>query len=97
LENFNDSKITKLREYPREIISIPVELSYNGFTLMCFTQNISYGGAFIQTDFSLYIKKKVNLTFSYPKIDKDLTINSKVVRVESQGIGVKFLKVLHQF
>ena len=94
--NYIDSKITELRGYPREIISIPVEVSFNGFTLRCFTQNISYGGAFIHSDFDFYINQKVNLTFSYPKIDKDLTLSSKVVRVESQGIGVKFHKVLHQ-
>ena len=94
MENCNDSKIAELREYPRETISIPVEISFNGFTLRCFTQNISYGGAFIQTDFSFYINQKVNLAFSYPKIDKDLTLSSKVVRSESQGICVKFHKLL---
>jgi Tfp pilus assembly protein PilZ len=95
LTNWYQSKHMELREYPRETISIPVELSNNGYTVRCFTQNISFSGAFIQTDFSFYINQKINLTFSYPKIDKDLTLSSKVVRVESQGIGVKFDEILH--
>jgi Tfp pilus assembly protein PilZ len=95
MENYHHSKIAELREYPRETISIPVELSNNGYTVRCFAQNISYGGAFIQTDFSFYINQKINLIFSYPKTDKDLTFSSKVVRAESQGIGVKFVELLH--
>jgi hypothetical protein len=30
------------------------------------------------------------MNFSLPKVEKDITVSGKVVRVVSQGIGVKF-------
>ena len=85
---------TELRGYPRKPFSIPVELSKNGFTFMCLTQNISNSGVFIQTDFSFHIDQPVNMVLSPSKIEKDITVGGRVVRVDSRGIGVKFNEVM---
>ena len=91
------SKYTELRGYPRKPISIPVELSKNGFTFMCLTQNISHSGVFIQTDFSFHIDQQIIMILSPPKIEKDITVGGRIVRVDSKGIGVKFDALIPDF
>ena len=94
LTNWYHSKHVELREFPRRPFSIPVELSTNGFTYMCFIQNISNGGVFIHTDFSINIDQQITMTFSLSKAEEDITVSGKVVRVDSQGIGVQFDELL---
>jgi len=88
------SKHLELRGYPRQSFTTPVELSKNGFTFMCLTQNISNSGVFIQTDFSFHIDQQITMVLSPPKIEKDITVGGEIIRVASQGIGVKFDKLL---
>jgi hypothetical protein len=106
LTNWYNSKISKLmrgsrpselRRYARKLFKIPVELSKNGFTFLCCTQNISKSGAFIQTDFDFHIDQKVNINFSPLKIEKGLSIGGKIIRVDSSGIGVKFDTLIPDF
>ena len=94
LTNWYRSKHTELREFPRRPFSEPVEVSTNGFTYMCFIQNLSHGGVFIHTDFSFKIDQEITMTFSLSTAENDLTVRGKVVRVDSQGIGVKFGEIL---
>jgi hypothetical protein len=84
----------ELRGYPRKSYVVPVELSNNGFSFMCLTQNISASGVFIQTDFSFHIDQKISVIFSPPKIGKDITVGGRIIRVDSRGIGVKFDELL---
>lgn len=90
-------KHTELRGYPRKPIKIPVELSKNGFTFMCLTQNISNSGVFIQTDFSFHIDQQITMVLSPPKIEKDITVGGRITRVDSRGIGVKFDELIPDF
>ena len=90
-------KHTDLRGYPRKPIKIPVELSKNGFTFMCLTQNISNSGVFIQTDFSFHIDQQITMVLSPPKIEKDITVGGRIARVDSRGIGVKFDELIPDF
>jgi len=90
-------KHTELRGYPRKLFKIPVELSKNGFTFMCLTQNISNSGVFIQTDFSFHIDQKITMVLSLPKIEKDITVGGRITRVDSRGIGVKFDELIPDF
>ena len=106
LTNWYNAKISKrirsakhwqLREYMRKPFKIPVELSKNGFTFQCCTQNISKSGVFIQTDFSFHVDQKVNINFSPLKIEKGLSVGGKVIRVDPIGIGVKFDRLIPDF
>ena len=90
-------KHTDLRGYPRKPIKIPVELSKNGFTFMCLTQNISNSGVFIQTDFRFHIDQQITMVLSPPKIEKDITVGGRIARVDSRGIGVKFDELIPDF
>ena len=73
----------KTRLYPAECIS-------DGLNFTDFIQDISHGGVFIQTNGNFYVDQKIAMTFSMPKSEKDITVSGKIVRVDSQGIGVKF-------
>ena len=95
LGNWHHSKIAELSEHPRESSFIPAECVSDGVSFTDFIQNISNGGVFIQTDADFYIGQQITMTFSLPKVDKDITVSGKVVRFDSQGIGVKFDELLH--
>ncbi|MGD9105280.1 MAG: PilZ domain-containing protein [Desulfobacterales bacterium] len=84
------SKSIELREYPRRPFSIPVEHASNGVNFIYFIQNISNDGVFIQTDGKFHIGQQIIMIFFLPKFEEDITVSGKVVRVDSQGIGVKF-------
>ena len=91
LKNWHQSKLSEMREHPRKPSFIPVECSSSGG--VCFTdfiQDISNGGVLIQTDGNFFIGQQITLTFSIPKAEKDITVSGEVVRVDSEGIGVKF-------
>lgn len=92
--NWYHSKSIELREYPRKSLSIPVEHSINGVRFLYFVQNLSDGGVYIQTDGNFHIDQPILMSFSLPNVGKDITVNGKVVRVDSRGIGVKFDKFI---
>ena len=94
LTHWYHSKHAELREFPRRPFSAPVEVSTNGFIYMCFIRNLSNAGVFIHTDFSFKIDQQITMTFSLSRAEKDLTVSGKVVRVDSQGIGVEFGEML---
>lgn len=83
-------KHLELRGYPRKPFKIPTELSKNGLTFVCLTQNISNSGAYIQTDFSFHVDQKVSMILSPPQIENDINVGGKIARVDSKGIGVEF-------
>lgn len=90
LENWHNSKVLELREYLRKNTFIPAECISDGLNFTDFIQDISHGGVFIQTNGNFYVDQKIAMTFSIPKSEKDITVMGKIVRVDSQGIGVKF-------
>ncbi|MEX1352904.1 MAG: PilZ domain-containing protein [Desulfobacterales bacterium] len=55
---------------------------------------MSHGGVFIQTNGNFYVDQEITMTFSIPKSENDITVNGKVVRADSKGIGVKFDELL---
>jgi PilZ domain len=91
------SEYEELREYPRKRLSTPVELSKNGFTFLCLTQNMSNSGVFIQTDFSFQINQQITMILTPPKIAKDITVGGRIVRLDPKGIGVKFDEPMPDF
>lgn len=91
------SKHLELRGYPRKLFKIPVELSKNGFTFMCYTKNISHSGAFIQIDFSFHVSQNVSMILSPHQIKNDITVGGKIVRVDPKGVGVEFDGLLCEF
>ncbi|UCD88689.1 MAG: PilZ domain-containing protein, partial [Desulfobacterales bacterium] len=89
--------IIELRKHLRKSYSIPAECSSSDVFFTDEIKNLSNSGAFIQTDSNLYIGQPITLAFSAPTTKEDITINGNVVRIDSQGIGVKFNETLAAF
>jgi hypothetical protein len=80
----------ELRKYSRKPSFIPVECSSFEACFTDFIQDISSGGVFIQTDGHFFVGQQITLTFTIPKAGGDTTVTGEVVRVNTQGIGVRF-------
>ena len=57
-----------------------------------FLKDLSVGGVFIETNFAFSIGQGVLLTFPLLKAQKQIKINGEIVRINKDGIGVKFGK-----
>ena len=90
LESWQHNKIIELRRHLRKSYSIPVECSSGDVFFTDLIQNISSSGAFIKTDSNLYIGQSITMVFSTPKTKENIKINGNVVRIDSQGVGIKF-------
>jgi type IV pilus assembly protein PilZ len=90
LREWQKSTISETREHPRKPSFIPVECSSQGTSFTDFIQDISNGGVFIQTTGNFYIGQHIKLTFSLPKTEEEINISGEVVRLDSEGIGVRF-------
>lgn len=80
----------ELRKYSRKPSFIPVECSSFEACFTDFIQDIGSGGVFIQTDGHFFVGQQITLTFTIPKAGGDTTVTGEVVRVNTQGIGVRF-------
>ncbi len=52
--------------------------------------NFSAGGLFIETRDPISIDQKISLAFSFPNNEYPFKISGYVVRVDSEGVGIKF-------
>ena len=57
--------------------------------------NISKGGVFIKTAYPFRLDQKLSLIFQLSGDEESIKINGKIVRVDTNGIGVKFNKPLN--
>ena len=84
------------RKYPR--VKLRVEVSYQKVDsyLHRFTENISEGGCFIETDEVLPPRTEVPLEFSFPNHSKPLVIVGEVVWVVEgthSGMGIQYKEI----
>lgn len=55
-----------------------------------YIQDLSSGGAFIQTNKKLTIGQEIAMTISLPNSRKALKATGEIVRVSPKGVGVEF-------
>jgi len=55
-----------------------------------YIQDLSSGGAFIQTSKKLTIGQEIAMTISLPNSRKVLKATGEIVRVSARGVGVEF-------
>lgn len=79
------------RKHPRKSAFIVVDCATTNGPFTDFIQNISHGGVFIQTGASFYVGQRIEMNFSLSGADRAVTVKGDVVRIDSQGIGVKFI------
>ena len=60
-----------------------------------YIQDLSSGGAFIQTDKTLTIGQEIAMTISLPNSRKELRATGEIVRVSPKGVGVEFTVIFN--
>lgn len=80
------------REHPRKTSLIAVDCSTHDICFTNFIHDISNGGVFIETHAPFYVGQKIALNFSLPEPEGPISIGSEVIRINSNGIGVKFIE-----
>jgi len=90
LEEWHKFKLREMRKNPRKPTFISTECSIGDVCFTDFIQDISAGGVFIRSDGNFFIGQDLTLTFSLPKSEEEINISGEVVRLDSEGIGVKF-------
>ena len=94
LENWQKSKF-EMRKHPRR--STHMDIAYSSDkrgVFEDFVRNISADGLYIETNLVTEIGQKLTMTFSHPGSGDPIKILGKIVRVDPNGIGVKFNKLL---
>ena len=94
LVNWQQSKFDEKRKHPRKKTFVWTECSTDTRFCTDFIQNLSVSGLFIETQFPFFVGEKLSMTFSLPGADDPIKITGKIVRIDSNGIGVQFDEVL---
>lgn len=81
------------REHQRKPFFMVVDYSTDDRIYKDYIQNISAGGAFIETRMPFSVGQEVSLSFPLPNYQKYIRIAGEVVRISPEGIGVKFKMV----
>ena len=84
----------------REFLRIPVTTKVkfkkegDGEDQVLFTDNLSEGGLFLNSDNPPFVGTIVHLEISIPNVDKLINLKGEVTwRLETKGCGVRFMKV----
>ena len=78
------------REHERKSFFETVDYTTASQTYRDFVKDISDKGVFIETSNPFSVGEKISMTFLLPEHKKRLKIQGEIVRIEEQGVGVKF-------
>jgi len=81
-----------LRKHPRKTSLIAADCSTHGAYFTNFINDISKGGVFIETHAPFYVGQKITLNFSLHGTEGPILVGGEVIRVDSNGIGIKFIE-----
>ena len=88
--------VEDMRQHPRKLEMIPVDCSTHNVCFTNFIHDISDGGVYIKTNAPFYVGQEIQLDFSIPETQSAISVGGEVVRVDAQGIGVKFTNAKHK-
>ena len=94
LRKIEEGELAEKRTDARQPYIVSVEYETSGTAKRGSLQNISVGGMLLHTDEvdAFSFGQRVHLRIPYPNRRRHLQISGKVVRIDSQGIGVTFTK-----
>jgi Tfp pilus assembly protein PilZ len=80
------------REYPRTPYHKTIRLNYKDKYYRAEFSNISRGGVFIKTNIQFPVGKPIRIAMPGSKIRNDFYLKGLIVRINTDGFGVKFDK-----
>ena len=90
LKKLKERPSKEKRKHERKPFFIVVDYSTEERVYKDWIKNISAGGVFIETHMPFSVGQDVSLTFPLPNYQKYIKIIGEVVRIDLQGIGVRF-------
>ena len=81
------------RRHPRERLSKSVYFGSKGSHYKGTIHNISRGGLFIETRHLLEVGQAIRIVIPDNRFDRYLSINARIVRSNSSGIGLQIIRV----
>ena len=92
LEKWQQSKLRDKRENHRENTSIYAFFESEDLSFREFIKNLSSGGLYFETKTPLSTNKELFISFLHPESRALVKVKGRIVRVDSEGIGVEFDK-----
>jgi len=90
-EEFQERQHGKPRRHDRKDFFMIVDYTVNDQYYRDFIQDISESGLFIKTSQTFSVDQKIQMTFMSPDYQKPFKIKGEIVRVNTDGVGVKFI------
>ncbi len=82
------------REHPRKDVSVYGIFETTDSQFRVSTKNVSIGGALIDPKTDLFSNEYIQMFFFHRKFNAPVRANGKVVRADSDGVGIQFDKVI---
>lgn len=90
LQDTNKDPEKDPRQYPRRQYHKSIRLTYKDKNYRGEFKNISKGGVFVKTDIRFTIGKQIRIVIPGSNIRKNLRLKGLIVRINTDGFGVKF-------
>ncbi len=90
LDEIETKPFLRKRRHDRKPYFSVVDYSAQEYPYADFIKNIAAGGVFISTSTPFSFGQEVSLAFPLPVSQEHITIPGEIVRIEEEGIGVKF-------
>jgi len=90
LKELKERPFKEKRKHERKPFFMVVDYSTEERVYKDWIKNISSGGVFIETHMPFSVGQEVSLTFPLSNYQKYIKIIGEVVRIDIQGIGVRF-------
>jgi len=92
LEKVEEWKLNNKRKHPRKSYLMPAGYVIQDNESTGLVKDISVGGAFLKPNEvkSLSIGQEIVLVIPYPDNKRNVRITGEIVRIDSQGVGIKF-------
>jgi len=85
------------RDYPRLETSVNIDVAVGDRVIQTNAKDISAGGIFINTSGKFETNEKVRVVFSVSGVEKPFKLEGMIVRVEQNGMAIKFEKITPYF
>ncbi|MFZ0483921.1 MAG: PilZ domain-containing protein [Desulfobacterales bacterium] len=89
-KEFQKRQPDTLRKHDRKNFFMIIDYNVNDRYHRDFIQDISESGVFIKTSQTFSTGQKIQMTFMSPDYQKPFKIKGEIVRIHTDGVGVKF-------
>ena len=97
LETLKTWQAGKQRDYQRLETKVDIDVVVGDRVIQTDSRDISAGGIFINTSGKFETNKSVRVVFSVPGYDRPFKLKGMIVRVEQNGLAIKFENITPYF